>query len=177
MAFEALNDLGQAQTPLVIILNDNEMSIARNVGAMAMHLGALRVSRDYRTRRDSMQDFMESSLGPAGRAMVKLGKSAKESLKQFVVPDTMLFEQLGIVCTPPVDGHDITALRTTIKRALDSEVPVLVHVVTKKGAGYGPAEADPSRFHGVGPYDVATGRVAQTQACGAGPSRRPSPMP
>ena len=157
MAFEALNDLGQAQTPLVIILNDNEMSIARNVGAMAMHLGALRVSRDYRTRRDSMQDFMESSLGPAGRAMVKLGKSAKESLKQFVVPDTMLFEQLGIVCTPPVDGHDITALRTTIKRALDSEVPVLVHVVTKKGAGYGPAEADPSRFHGVGPYDVATG--------------------
>lgn len=157
MAFEALNDLGQAQMPLVIILNDNEMSIARNVGAMAMHLGALRVSRDYRTRRDSMQDFMESSLGPAGRAMVKLGKSAKESLKQFVVPDTMLFEQLGIVCTPPVDGHDITALRTTIKRALDSEVPVLVHVVTKKGAGYGPAEADPSRFHGVGPYDVATG--------------------
>lgn len=157
MAFEALNDLGQAQTSLVIILNDNEMSIARNVGAMAMHLGALRVSRDYRTRRDSMQDFMESSLGPAGRAMVKLGKSAKESLKQFVVPDTMLFEQLGIVCTPPVDGHDITALRTTIKRALDSEVPVLVHVVTKKGAGYGPAEADPSRFHGVGPYDVATG--------------------
>ena len=157
MAFEALNDLGQAQTPLVIILNDNEMSIARNVGAMAMHLGALRVSRDYRTRRDSMQDFMESSLGSAGRAMVKLGKSAKESLKQFVVPDTMLFEQLGIVCTPPVDGHDITALRTTIKRALDSEVPVLVHVVTKKGAGYGPAEADPSRFHGVGPYDVATG--------------------
>lgn len=157
MAFEALNDLGQAQTPLVIILNDNEMSVARNVGAMAMHLGALRVSRDYRTRRDSMQDFMESSLGSAGRAMVKLGKSAKESLKQFVVPDTMLFEQLGIVCTPPVDGHDITALRTTIKRALDSEVPVLVHVVTKKGAGYGPAEADPSRFHGVGPYDVATG--------------------
>ncbi len=157
MAFEALNDIGQAQTPLVIILNDNEMSIARNVGAMAMHLGALRVTSNYRKSRDSMQDFMENSMGIAGKAMVKLGKTAKESLKQFVMPDTMLFEQLGIVCTPPVDGHDIPALKRTIGHALESDVPVLVHVVTKKGAGYGPAEAEPSRFHGVGPYDIATG--------------------
>ena len=157
MAFEALNDIGQAQTPLVIILNDNEMSISRNVGAMAMHLGALRVSSNYRKSRDNMQDFMENSLGVAGKAMVKLGKTAKESLKQFVMPDTMLFEQLGIVCTPPVDGHDITALRRTIGHALESDVPVLVHVVTKKGAGYAPAEAEPSRFHGIGPYDIATG--------------------
>ncbi len=157
MAFEALNDIGQAQTPLVIILNDNEMSIARNVGAMAMHLGALRVTSNYRKSRDSMQDFMENSMGIAGKAMVKLGKTAKESLKQFVMPDTMLFEQLGIVCTPPVDGHDIPALKRTIGHALESDVPVLVHVVTKKGAGYAPAEAEPSRFHGVGPYDIATG--------------------
>ena len=107
MAFEALNDLGQAQTPLVIILNDNEMSISRNVGAMAKHLGSLRVSNNYRKSRDTMQDFVESSFGSAGRAFVKFGKSAKDSLKQFVVPDTMLFEQLGIVCTPPVDGHNI----------------------------------------------------------------------
>ena len=105
-----------------------------------------------------MQDFMESSLGPAGKAFVKFGKSAKDSLKQFVLPDTMLFEQLGIVCTPPVDGHNITALKSTLRRALSSDVPVLVHVVTKKGAGYGPAEEDPSRFHGVGPYDIATGK-------------------
>lgn len=157
MAFEALNDIGQAQTPLVIILNDNEMSISRNVGAMAMHLGALRVTSNYRKSRDSMQDFMENSMGIAGKAMVKLGKTAKESLKQFVMPDSMLFEQLGIVCTPPVDGHDIPALKRTIGHALESDVPVLVHVVTKKGAGYPPAEAEPSRFHGVGPYDVATG--------------------
>ena len=157
MAFEALNDLGQAQTPLVIILNDNEMSISRNVGAMAKHLGGLRVTNNYRERRDSMQDFMESSLGPAGKAMVKFGRSAKDSLKQFVVPDTMLFEQLGIVCTPPVDGHNITALKSTLRRALFSDVPVLVHVVTKKGAGYAPAEADPSRFHGVGSYDIKSG--------------------
>lgn len=157
MAFEALNDLGQAQTPLVIILNDNEMSISRSVGAIAQHLGSLRVSNNYRKSRDQMQDFMETSLGPAGKAMVKFGRSAKDSLKQFVVPDTMLFEQLGIVCTPPVDGHNITALKSTLRRALSSDVPVLVHVVTKKGAGYAPAEAEPSRFHGIGPYDVATG--------------------
>ena len=79
-----------------------------------------------------MQDFVESSFGPAGKAFVKFGKSAKDSLKQFVIPDTMLFEQLGIVCTPPVDGHDIPALKATLRRALSSEVPVLVHVVTKR---------------------------------------------
>ena len=157
MAFEALNDIGQAQTPMVIILNDNEMSISRNVGAMAKHLGSLRVSNNYRKGRDTMQDFMESSLGPAGRAFVKFGKSAKDSLKQFVVPDTMLFEQLGIVCTPPVDGHNIPELKSVLRHALSSDVPVLVHVVTKKGAGYAPAESDPSRFHGVGPFDIATG--------------------
>lgn len=157
MAFEALNDIGQAQTPMVIILNDNEMSISRNVGAMAKHLGSLRVNNNYRKGRDTMQDFMESSLGPAGRAFVKFGKSAKDSLKQFVVPDTMLFEQLGIVCTPPVDGHNIPELKSVLRHALSSDVPVLVHVVTKKGAGYAPAESDPSRFHGVGPFDIATG--------------------
>lgn len=159
MAFEALNDIGQAQTPLVIILNDNEMSISRNVGAVAKHLGSMRVRSDYRYHRDTMQEFMESSLGPAGKAMVKLGRNAKESVKQFVVPDTMLFEQFGIVCTPPVDGHDIPALKFTIKRALEAEAPVLVHVVTKKGAGFKPAEEDPSRFHGIGPYDPITGET------------------
>ena len=160
MAFEALNDIGQAQTPMVIILNDNEMSISRNVGAMAKHLGSLRVSANYQRNRDTMQDFMES-IGPAGKAMVKIGKSAKDSLKQFVVPDTMLFEQLGIVCSPPINGHDMSRLRTEIKRALDSSSPVLLHVITKKGAGYPPAEQNPSKFHGVGPYDIETGELSK----------------
>lgn len=160
MAFEALNDIGQAQTPMVIILNDNEMSISRNVGAMAKHLGSLRVSANYQRNRDSMQDFMES-IGPAGKAMVKIGKSAKDSLKQFVVPDTMLFEQLGIVCSPPINGHDMSRLRTEIKRALESSSPVLLHVITKKGAGYPPAEQNPSKFHGVGPYDIETGELSK----------------
>ena len=160
MAFEALNDIGQAQTPMVIILNDNEMSISRNVGAMAKHLGSLRVSANYQRNRDTMQDFMES-IGPAGKAMVKIGKSAKDSLKQFVVPDTMLFEQLGIVCSPSINGHDMSRLRTEIKRALESSSPVLLHVITKKGAGYPPAEQNPSKFHGVGPYDIETGELSK----------------
>lgn len=159
MAFEALNDIGQAQTPLVIILNDNEMSISRNVGAMAIHLGQIRMSSNYRKSRDSVQGFMESSLGLPGKAMVRLGKSAKESFKQFVMPGSMLFEQLGIVCTPPIDGHDITGLKRHLKSAFEMNSPVILHVVTKKGAGYLPAEQNPSAFHGVGSFDLDTGAI------------------
>lgn len=164
MAFEALNDIGQAQTPLVIILNDNEMSISRNVGAMAIHLGQIRMSSNYRKSRDSVQGFMESSLGLPGKAMVKLGKSAKQSFKQFVMPGSMLFEQLGIVCTPPIDGHDITALKGHLKAAFEMNAPVILHVVTKKGAGYIPAEQNPSAFHGVGSYDLDTGVIHKKSA-------------
>lgn len=158
MAFEALNDIGQAQTPLVIILNDNEMAISRNVGAMARHLGQIRVNSNYRKSRDSLQEALES-LGSAGKALVKMGKSAKESVKQLVLPDSMLFESLGIVCTPPIDGHNITALKAAIKDAFAANAPVLVHVITKKGKGFEPAEANPSKFHGVGPYSLETGEV------------------
>ena len=157
MAFEALNTIGQLQLPLVIILNDNEMSISRNVGALMRHLGSIRSSANYRQARDMSQARMEESA--VGRAFVNFGKSAKDSLKQFFVPDTMLFEQLGILCTPPINGHDIPALRSILRTALDADGPVLLHVVTKKGAGYGPAEADPERFHGVAPYEIATGKT------------------
>lgn len=156
MAFEALNDIGQAQTPLVIILNDNEMAISRNVGAMAYHLGAIRVSSNYRKSRDSIQEHLEN-FGPAGKALVKMGKTAKESVKQFVLPESMMFEQLGIICTPPIDGHNIPALKAAIKKAFEANAPVLVHVITKKGKGYEPAEDNPSKFHGVGAYDLVTG--------------------
>lgn len=160
MAFEALNDIGQAQTPLVIILNDNEMAISRNVGAMAYHLGAIRVSSNYRKSRDSIQEHLEN-FGPAGKALVKMGKTAKESVKQFVLPESMMFEQLGIICTPPIDGHNIPALKTAIKKAFEANAPVLVHVITKKGKGYEPAEENPSKFHGIGSYDLATGEMTK----------------
>lgn len=158
MAFEALNDIGQAQTPMVIILNDNEMAISRNVGAMAHHLGAIRVSSNYRKSRDSIQEHLEA-FGSAGKALVKMGKTAKDSVKQFVLPDSMLFEQLGIICTPPIDGHNIPALKAAIRSAFAANAPVLVHVITKKGKGYEPAEQNPSKFHGIGPFDLETGEA------------------
>ena len=156
MAFEALNTIGQMQLPIVIILNDNEMSISRNVGALVRHLGAIRSSASYRQARDSSQEKLEES-GFVGKAFVAFGRNVKESMKQFFVPETMMFEQLGILCTPPIDGHNIPAMKAILRTALDADGPVLVHVVTKKGAGYTPAEQDPVRFHGVGPYDEKTG--------------------
>lgn len=159
MAFEALNYVGQAQLPMVIILNDNEMSISRNVGALMKHLGNVRTSSQYREARDALQGRLESR-GRAGRGLVDFGKNVKESMKQFIIPHSMLYEQLGIVCTMPVDGHDLGMLRDILSLCLSVDAPVLMHVVTKKGAGYAPAIADPERFHGTGPYDRETGAPA-----------------
>ena len=163
MAFEALNHIGQAQTPLVIILNDNEMSISRNVGALMKHLGQMRASTQYRQTRDSLQEKLEKS-GAFGTALANFGRNVKESMKQFVIPRSMIFEQLGILCTAPIDGHDIGALRETLSTVLATDGPVLMHVVTKKGAGYEPASRNPERFHGVGPYDIATGETPKKAA-------------
>lgn len=163
MAFEAINTIGQLQLPVVMILNDNEMSISRNVGALVRHLGAIRSSASYRQARDQSQEILETN--PIGRAFVALGRSAKDSVKQFFVPETMIFEQLGILCTPPIDGHNIPAMKDILRTALESDGPVLMHVVTKKGAGYGPAEADPVRFHGVGAYNPDTGASVKKAPC------------
>lgn len=162
MAFEALNHIGQAQTPMVIILNDNEMSISRNVGALMKHLGYMRTSTQYRHTRDSVQEKLERS-GPFGNALANFGRNVKESMKQFVIPHSMMFEQLGIVCTAPIDGHDIGLLKEMFAQVLEAEGPVLVHVVTRKGAGYAPAFNDPEKFHGVGPYDITTGQVKKKE--------------
>lgn len=163
MAFEALNNIGQAQTPMVIILNDNEFSISRNVGAMVKHLGYMRATTQYRETRDSVQEKLESS-GPLGRAAADFGRNVKESLKQFILPRTMIFEQLGILCTAPIDGHDIGALKETLTKVLNTDAPVLMHVVTKKGAGYAPAMRNPEKFHGVSPFDIETGEVKKKPA-------------
>ena len=157
MAFEALNHIGQAQTPLVIILNDNEMSISRNVGALMKHFGAVRASASYQQTRDSMQDALEQS--NAGRALVQLGRNMKDSMKQFFLGGSMIYEQLGILCTTPINGHNIALLREILQTALNANAPVLVHVVTKKGQGYEPALRNPVAFHGIGAFDVATGRA------------------
>ncbi len=156
MAFEALNTIGQLQTPILIILNDNEMSISRSAGALMTHLGSVRASERYRRTRDVMQTRLEQS-GSAGRALVSFGRNVKDSMKQFLLPQAMIFEKLGILCTAPIDGHDIATLRFVLRSVLETDAPVLVHVVTQKGAGYEPAMRDPERFHGVTPYCAKTG--------------------
>ena len=159
MAFEALNHIGQAQTQLVIILNDNEMSISRNVGALMKHFGALRASQEYREVRESLQSRMEQS-GGALETLMRVGRTAKDSIKQFFIPGAMIYEELGIICTAPVDGHDIAALKEALQVAFHANCPVLIHAVTKKGAGYQPALDNPEKFHGLGAYDLKTGATA-----------------
>ena len=161
MAFEALNNIGQAKKPMVIILNDNEMSISHNVGALMKHLGYMRASSQYRQARDNVQEHLESS-GPVGKAITNFGRSMKESMKQFVIPHSMIFEQLGIVCTAPIDGHNIAQLRETLRAVLNADGPVLMHVVTRKGQGYMPAVRNPEKFHGIAPYNIATGEVIKS---------------
>lgn len=161
MAFEALNYIGSQQLPMVILLNDNEMSISRNVGALMKHLGNIRATSQYRDVREHLQSVLESG-GRTSSAFAEFGKRAKESMKQMFIPQSMIYEQLGIVCTPPIDGHDIGLLQEMLRLVLPVEGPVLIHAVTKKGAGYGPAEAEAERFHGVGPFVPETGEaVAQ----------------
>ena len=167
MAFEALNYMGNEQLPLVVILNDNEMSISRNVGALMKHLGNIRANSHYREAREGLQTAMEQG-GPAARGLLGFGKNMKESLKQMVIPHTMIYESLGIVCTAPIDGHNIAELRDVLSLVLEMDGPALVHVVTRKGEGYEPARRDPEAFHGTGPYDIATGRALKK------PGRAPS---
>lgn len=163
MAFEALNHAGQLQTPMVVILNDNEMSISRNVGALAKYLGHKRASREYVQARESIQSALEAQ-GEWGAGLVDFGRNVKESIKQMIIPGEMIFEKLGFMCTAPVPGHDITALRHTLRVVLEADQPVLMHVVTKKGMGYAPAEEHPDVFHGVGPFDLATGEVKKSSS-------------
>lgn len=158
MAFEALNQIGHDQTRIIIVLNDNEMSISRNVGALMKHLGYMRASSQYRQTRDSVQEMLESR-GKVGQGLLSFGKNMKESMKQFIIPRSMIFESLGILCTAPINGHDIGALKEIINNVSTTDGPVLVHVVTKKGAGYAPAKKSPELFHGVGPYDIETGAL------------------
>lgn len=159
MAFEALNQIGQEHTRMVIVLNDNGMSIAPNVGALAHHFGNLRASNLYRDRRDELRRRLAAS-GTTARVVLDFLRSTTGSVKHLFLPEyTMLFEQLDITCFAPVDGHNIGALRRAIRTALDSHGPTLVHVMTRKGHGYGPAEHTPELFHGVGPFDATTGEV------------------
>ncbi len=159
MAFEALNHLGHLQKRMIVLLNDNEMSISPNVGALSGYLARVRLDRRYRRLRDDV----ESALGRTkiGAAMVAAGEAAKESVKQLLVPG-MLFEELGLKYVGPIDGHDISQVEKAIRLAKDVDGPVIVHVVTRKGKGYTPAENRPDTFHGISPFSIESGKVNGT---------------
>lgn len=155
MAFEALNQIGQAGSNLVIVLNDNEMSISRNVGALSLYLSRVRMSKPYTTVRDKVEGGLEST-GRIGRFLVNAGEAAKDSFKKLMVPGT-LFEDMGIMYIGPIDGHSIEKVSAALRLAQKANGPVLIHVVTQKGHGFAPAEQRPDVFHGVGCYDPLTG--------------------
>ncbi len=163
MAFEALNHAGHLGTKLIVLLNDNEMSIAANVGALASYLARVRLDPRYTRLRDDVESTL-SRIPGVGKAMVTAGEMAKESVKQLLVPG-MLFEELGFKYVGPIDGHDVEMVQNAVTWAKQAEGPVLIHAVTRKGAGYVPAEDQPDTFHGISPFEVKTGKVN-----GSGPS-------
>lgn len=154
MAFEALNNASTLKTNFVIILNDNNMSIAENVGGMSRYLQSIRTADAYRNFKIGLEDALNRF--PKGDAVVDILKKYKSSFKQLVVPG-MLFEDMGMTYLGPIDGHDIKGMVKIFKEARKIPKCVVVHVCTQKGKGYTPAERHPARFHGAEPFDIETG--------------------
>ena len=161
MAYEALNNAARMKKNFIIVLNDNKMSISENVGGMSRYLNGLRTGSGYNDLKKSVADALDR-IPVVGTAMIDKIKRTKNSIKQLFIPG-MLFENMGITYLGPVDGHNIQALCKVLREAQKLDHAVLVHVMTKKGKGYRPAEKNPSRFHGVGPFDVGTGEPLSTQ--------------
>ena len=155
MAYEGLNDAAVSGEPMVIILNDNEMSIGRNVGGMSRHLSRLRSSDNYLGAKRIYRQVMKKL--PGGNTIYKLSSRLKNRLKRFLL-HTTIFENMGFTYLGPADGHDLPGLISLLTAARDLHEPVLVHVVTKKGCGYSYAENDPAKFHGIGKFDPETGK-------------------
>ncbi len=154
LALEGLNQAGHQKRDLIVVLNDNEWSISQNVGALSGYLNRLMTGKFYTSFRKRVEIFLKSM--PHGQLMAKIGKRAEELTKGFIVPG-ILFEELGFTYVGPIPGHNIEDMIATFANLGNLEGPILVHVVTSKGKGYAPAEANPERFHGVGVFDPATG--------------------
>jgi 1-deoxy-D-xylulose-5-phosphate synthase len=156
LAFEGLNQTGHLKKDFIVVLNDNEMSISRNVGALSAFLSR-KITGRFATRLKKEIEGVLKSIPMIGDGLVHFVKKAEDSIITLLTPG-MLFEGMGFHYVGPVDGHDIGVLLKTFEDIRHLECPVLVHVLTTKGKGYAPAELEPSRFHGVGPFDLATGR-------------------
>lgn len=155
MAFEAMNNAAKLDTNFIIVLNDNEMSISHNVGGMSQYLDSIRTADSYQELKNGVLDSLQK-IPVYGERMVKRIRKTKSSIKQLFIPG-MLFENMGLTYLGPVDGHHISRMVSTFKKAARVNGAVIVHVITKKGKGYPPAERHPARFHGTGAFDVATG--------------------
>ncbi|MDO4976138.1 MAG: 1-deoxy-D-xylulose-5-phosphate synthase [Eubacteriales bacterium] len=160
MAFEALNNLSifrKKKKNFIIILNDNEMSIAKNVGGMSRYLGAIRSKKSYGDFKNNVETHL-NQIPVVGQSVTNTLRKSKNSIKNLLIPG-MLFENMGITYYGPVDGHNIPDLLQAIEIAKKHSGPILIHAVTKKGKGYGPAMKNPEKFHGIGSFDLETGNT------------------
>ena len=158
LSFEGLNDAGGSGEPLVVILNDNGMSIDRNVGGLSKHLSRMRTDPEYYEFKKKYRKTLEKL--PAGRTLYEWSHEVKSAVKKTLLPPlSTVFEEMGFSYMGPVDGHDIQRLTAVLREAREAKRPVLVHVHTVKGNGYAYALREPERFHGVPPFDPATGKV------------------
>jgi 1-deoxy-D-xylulose-5-phosphate synthase len=162
MAFEALNQAGHLRQNLIVVLNDNEMSISENVGAFSTFISRKMTSGYYRDLRKEVSTLL-SNIPAFGRNILQFARRAEHSLKGFLTP-AALFEALGFEYLGPIPGHDLQQMIEIFKNLKNVEGPVLVHVMTKKGCGYPPAEKEPGKFHGVGKFDLQTGKASASAA-------------
>ena len=156
MAYEGLNDAAVSREPMIIILNDNEMSIGKNVGGMSRHLSRIRSSKNYLDAKRWYRQFIKKL--PGGRGFYTFSSRMKNRFKRMLLPTT-IFENMGLSYLGPVDGHDLPGMISLLQTARDLREPVLIHVVTKKGHGYPHAENDPAKFHGISAFDPESGKT------------------
>ena len=161
MAYEGLNDAAVSKEPMIIILNDNEMSIERNVGGMAKHLSRLRSSDEYLNLKQRYRKTLAKI--PGGMSFYTFTSRIKNWFKRMLLPST-IFENMGLTYLGPVDGHDLPDLIALLRAARELRAPVLIHVITRKGQGYEPALKNPAKFHGVGKFDPKTGETFGVKA-------------
>ena len=160
MAYEALNNAARLNSNLIIVLNDNNMSISENVGGMSRYLNRIRTNENYLELKSDVETALHKIPG-IGESLARGIKKSKDSLKQMLISGG-LFEDLGVEYMGPVDGHDLDDLTRAIKAAKQKKNAVLVHVITQKGKGYEPAEDNPAEFHGVGKFDVESGEISKS---------------
>ncbi|MGB4661690.1 MAG: 1-deoxy-D-xylulose-5-phosphate synthase [Mobilitalea sp.] len=160
MAFEALNNAGRLKSNMIIVLNDNNMSISENVGGMANYLAKLRTNTKYTKFKERMESTLNHLPG-IGQTIIDRLKRSKDAVKYFMLP-SMFFEDMGLIYIGPIDGHNIDQMLTALQAAEKAKKAVVLHVITKKGKGYPLAERYPSRFHGVDPFDIRSGKPYKT---------------